>query len=389
MPFLSLMSTKGRSEAALDELAEQLASRWSGPTDLVVVFFSAHHLDDAEAVAQRLHAILKPRALIGCPGETIVGGDREIENAPALSVWVGTWGQAVKITPYHLTFEQTPDGVTLLGYPDALEEADAADTLVLALGDPFTFPTDEFLQQMNDDKPGIPVVGGMASGGQQPGVNRLLLGDQVVAQGAVGVVLQGDLKFHSIVSQGCRPIGKPFLVTKAHHNIMQELGGKPALGQLQQLFQELTPRDRQLVQQGLHVGRVINEYQDGFQRGDFLVRNVMGIDQESGGIAITDRVRVGQTLQFHVRDADTADEDLRLLLQMNRAAMKNPAAALLFSCNGRGTRFFQQSDHDARAIRGELGPIPLTGFFAMGELGPVGGKNFIHGFTASVVVFEE
>ena len=389
MPFLSLMSTKGRSEAALDELAEQLASRWSGPTDLVVVFFSAHHLDDAEAVAQRLHAILKPRALIGCPGETIVGGDREIENAPALSVWVGTWGQAVKITPYHLTFEQTPDGVTLLGYPDALEEADAADTLVLALGDPFTFPTDEFLQQMNDDKPGIPVVGGMASGGQQPGVNRLLLGDQVVAQGAVGVVLQGDLKFHSIVSQGCRPIGKPFLVTKAHHNIMQELGGKPALGQLQQLFQELTPRDRQLVQQGLHVGRVINEYQDGFQRGDFLVRNVMGIDQESGGIAITDRVRVGQTLQFHVRDADTADEDLRLLLQMNRAAMKNPAAALLFSCNGRGTRFFQQSDHDARAIRGELGPIPLTGFFAMGELGPVGGKNFVHGFTASVVVFEE
>ena len=389
MPFLSLMSTKGRSEAALDELAEQLASRWPGPTDLVVVFFSAHHLDDAEAVAQRLHAILKPRALIGCPGETIVGGDREIENAPALSVWVGTWGQAVKITPYHLTFEQTPDGVTLLGYPDALEEADAADTLVLALGDPFTFPTDEFLQQMNDDKPGIPVVGGMASGGQQPGVNRLLLGDQVVAQGAVGVVLQGDLKFHSIVSQGCRPIGKPFLVTKAHHNIMQELGGKPALGQLQQLFQELTPRDRQLVQQGLHVGRVINEYQDGFQRGDFLVRNVMGIDQESGGIAITDRVRVGQTLQFHVRDADTADEDLRLLLQMNRAAMKNPAAALLFSCNGRGTRFFQQSDHDARAIRGELGPIPLTGFFAMGELGPVGGKNFVHGFTASVVVFDE
>ena len=143
------------------------------------------------------------------------------------------------------------------------------------------------------------------------------------------------------------------------------------------------------VEQGLHVGRVISEYQETFERGDFLVRNVMGVDKSTGGIAVTDFVRVGQTMQFHVRDAATADEDLRLLLRMSRTALPAPAGGLLFSCNGRGTRLFPAPDHDARALREELGPIPLAGFFAMGELGPVGGANFVHGFTASMVLFEE
>jgi small ligand-binding sensory domain FIST len=162
------------------------------------------------------------------------------------------------------------------------------------------------------------------------------------------------------------------------------------LAQLQQLWQELSPADQQLFQHGLHVGRVINEYQGDFQRGDFLVRNVMQIDRPSGALAITDRVRVGQTVQFHVRDANTADEDLHALLQMDlHAHQARPAGALLFTCNGRGTRLFSEPHHDARVIRAEAGQVPLAGFFAAGELGPVGGHNFIHGFTASVVLFED
>jgi small ligand-binding sensory domain FIST len=181
------------------------------------------------------------------------------------------------------------------------------------------------------------------------------------------------------------------VITKGHDNVIAELGGKPPLRQLQEMWPELSPGDRQLMQRGgLHVGRVINEYQGEFHPGDFLIRNLLGVDQESGALAITERVRVGQTVQFHVRDAATADEDLRALLRLDRGAHpKRPAAALLFSCNGRGTRLFAEPDHDARAVRAEAGELPLAGFFAQGELGPVGGQNFIHGFTASVALFEE
>jgi small ligand-binding sensory domain FIST len=180
------------------------------------------------------------------------------------------------------------------------------------------------------------------------------------------------------------------IITQAQENIVAELGGQPPLVRLQQLWQELSPRDQQLFQRGLHIGRVINEYQGQFQRGDFLVRNVLGLDRETGSLAITDNVRVGQTVQFHVRDAETADEDLHALLQADgRSHDKRPGGALVFTCNGRGTRLFSEPHHDARVVRAEVGAVPLAGFFAMGELGPVGGQNFIHGFTASVVLFEE
>jgi small ligand-binding sensory domain FIST len=158
------------------------------------------------------------------------------------------------------------------------------------------------------------------------------------------------------------------------------------LQHLQDLWLTMTPRDHQLVQQGLMLGLAISEYRDSFGRGDFLVRHLIGMDREKGAIAVGDRVRVGQTVQFHVRDADSADEDLRLMLA---ATGRGSRGALLFSCNGRGTRLFGQPDHDAKAVYQALGDIPLAGFFAQGELGPVGGQNFIHGFTASLVLFQE
>jgi small ligand-binding sensory domain FIST len=217
-----------------------------------------------------------------------------------------------------------------------------------------------------------------------------LFGGEIRDQGAVGVVLQGPLGLRTIVSQGCRPIGRPMVITKAEDNMIHELGGRSALEQLRELWQTLSAEDQKLLQQGLHIGRVISEYQDEFQRGDFLVRNVMHLDRSSGALFITDQVRVGQTVQFHVRDAATADEDLHALLQLDVSAHeKKPSGALLFSCNGRGSRLFAQPNHDASVIHAEVGAIPLAGFFAQGELGPVGGQNFIHGFTASVALFEE
>ena len=228
-------------------------------------------------------------------------------------------------------------------------------------------------------------MGGNASGGHQPGNNRLALGSEIWETGAVGVLIEGPVRIRTVVSQGCRPIGHPLIVTRTEKNLVRELGRRPALEVFQEIFEDLEPSDQRRVLTGLHLGRVINEYQERFNRGDFLVRNVLGATEE-GAIAITDQLRVGQTVQFHVRDADSADEDLRELLLS--AQNSKPAAALLFSCNGRGTRLFNSADHDVSLIHEILGKIPVAGFFAMGEIGPIGGRNFLHGFTASIVLFE-
>jgi small ligand-binding sensory domain FIST len=390
MPFAAALSTQPETASALAQVCGQAASQLPGPADLAVFFFSPHHARAAAVLAAEANRRLGPRCLLGCVAETVIGNDREVEQQPALSLFLGTWAKKVEIDPFHLVLERTPDGPSLLGWPDALAAADPQQAAILLLGDPFSFPTDLFLQEVNADARGLRVMGGMASGIRGPGQCRLLQGGEAHEGGAVGVLMRGPIGLRPIVSQGCRPIGRHLVVTRAEDNVIYELGGRPPLVVLQEMWPSLTPREQELFQQGLHVGRVLNEYQGEFQRGDFLVRNVIGLDRESGALAITERVRVGQTVQFHVRDADTADEDLHALLQLDLAAhIAKPAGALVFSCNGRGTRLFPAPDHDARAIRAEAGAIPLAGFFAQGELGPVGGQNFIHGFTASVALFEE
>ncbi|MCI0460388.1 MAG: FIST C-terminal domain-containing protein [Gemmataceae bacterium] len=358
---------------------------------MALLFYSPHHRAATAGLATAAQERLGGRCLLGCPGESIVGNDREIERAPALSLWLARWAHSVSLTPFHLVHEETPEGHSLLGWPYELHEAsDPARQLLLVLADGYTFPVDAFLHEVNDAHRGLRVVGGMASGLRGPGQCQLLLGERTVDRGAVGVLLQGDIKVRSVVSQGCRPIGSHMVITRARDNVILELSGKPPLRHLEQLHSEMSPAERELMRHGLHVGRVINEYQGEFQRGDFLIRNLIGLDSSSGAIAITDRVRVGQTVQFQVRDAASADEDLHALLQIDLSAHEAaPAGALLFTCNGRGTRLFPEPNHDAQAVRQEAGPIPLAGFFAQGELGPVGGQNFIHGYTASVVLFED
>jgi small ligand-binding sensory domain FIST len=390
MPFAAALSVVADTDPALDAVCRSALEPLAGTPDLALVFFSPHHAAKADTIASTLSERLGAKCLLGCVGEAIVGNGREVEHKPAISLWLARWARPVEMEPFDLELEQTPDGYSLMGWPDGMVTAEPSTSAVLLLGDPTTFPADLFLRQVNENHPGLRVAGGMASGMRQEGECRLILNGRVLEGGAIGVLLQGQIGMRGIVSQGCRPIGRPMVVTKAEENLILELSGKPPLAQLQEVWQNLGPRDQKLFERGLHVGRVINEYQDQFQRGDFLVRNVLGLDRDSGALAITERVRVGQTMQFHVRDADTADEDLHALLQLHVCAHeKRPAGALLFTCNGRGSRLFKQPDHDAGTIRQEIGEVPLAGFFAAGELGPVGGQNFIHGFTASVVLFEE
>jgi small ligand-binding sensory domain FIST len=390
MSFAAALSTAAATSQALDEVCREAMAALGGTPDLALVFYSPHHLRSAGQLMEVLPDRLKARGFLGCSAVAVVGNDREIEEQPAMSLWLARWNKRVDIETFHLTLEQTSDGYSLLGWPDSISDADPSQSTLMLLGDPFTFATDTFLDQINETHGGIRVMGGMASAAQGPGQNRLLRDKQIVKEGGVGVLIKGPIRIRSIVSQGCRPIGRPLVITKAQENIILELSGRPPLFHLQQLWQELKPEEQKLVQEGLHVGRVINEYQEKFQRGDFLVRNVLGVDQDTGALAITDLIRVGQTIQFHVRDAATADEDLRALLQMDlKSNEKKPGGSLLFTCNGRGSRLFGEPHHDAKAIQQEVGPLPLAGFFAAGELGPVGGKNFIHGFTASVMMFED
>lgn len=380
--FASALSTSPKTESAVDEVCSLAGQELAARADLAVVFFSPHHSPQAETICGEITRRLSPGCLLGCSGESIVGNDQEIEGDPALALWLA-FLPGVTLRPLELEFSNTRDGGTLLGWPDDLSESWPAGSALILLADPFSFPADWLLARLNEDHPGVPVLGGMASGAASPGRNRLIAGNKVAASGAVGALVHGAIEIRAVVSQGCRPIGRPYVVTRAEHNVIAELSGKPPLLQLQELFDELTPYDQQLVQRGLHVGLVINEYQDHFDRGDFLIRNCIGADRETGALAIGDYLRTGQTVQFHVRDSQTADEDLRELL----AQAGGGAGALLFTCNGRGTRLFDVAHHDAAVVREILGKIPLAGFFAQGEMGPIGGKNFLHGFTASTAVF--
>ena len=383
MRCASALSTDRDTKKAFSEIVDRVADGLGGePGTVAVAFVSRHHAD----LLGRLGSLVRERGIashvLGVTGESIVGTGREVEGEPAASLWAIRLPASIAIRPLRLTWGPVSN------LPLEARSWGEAGRTVLLLGDPFSYPADRLFEAMEKAAPGLRVVGGMASGSNTPGGNRLLLNDEVFPDGAVGLALDGPIEVRTVVSQGCRPIGRPMIVTKAEENVIRELGRRPAIDVLRETYASLDEADQALVREGMHVGRVINEYQETFGAGDFLVRNVMGAD-DAGGIAITDSVRVGQTVQFHVRDAESADADLYELLARDRAAhLDQPVAGgLLFTCNGRGLRLFRTASHDARAIAEAYGPIPLAGFFAMGELGPVGGKNFVHGFTASLALF--
>ena len=385
--FLTAYSTNEDTADAIAQVCEEVRVQLAGAADLVFVFSSPHHAGELERIAAAVGEATRTQNVLGCTGESIVAGEREIEGAPAIVVWVAQM-PGVCVRPFHVSFEGNADGGMFTGWPRDLADGPPAASTLLLLGDPFSFPADVLISQLNDRATVVPVVGGMASGGWGPGQNRLLLGREIFDEGAVAAVIDGPVRIRTIVSQGCRPIGRPFVVTRSDRHVILELAGQTAMQRLHEVYETLDEREKKLVQSGLHVGRVLSEYQDEFRRGDFLVRNVVGADPKSGAIAIGDYVKTGATVQFHIRDADTADDDLRAMLADAMDEGATPAGALLFTCNGRGTRLFTEENHDARCVQAAFNGVPLAGFFAQGELGPVQRKNFLHGFTASVALFE-
>src|SRR5215213_2069996 len=382
LTFGAAISTAPDHAQALDEVIPAALEQLGGTPDLVVCFFSMEHADAAGGIALSLSERTGTANILGCTAQGVIGDGREVEGEPGLAVWLARL-PGVEVRPFGLRV--LPLEVGIGGWPD-LPDGDQASVLLLA--DPFTFPADSFLERLNAEQPGLPVIGGMVSGSTEPGRHRLLNGTEVIDGGAAGVALIGPVDLRAVVSQGCRPVGAPFAVTRGEGNVVHELGGQPAVSRLRQMLAALDPREHELLRGGgLQVGQVIDEHKASFDRGDFLVRGLLGADPETGSIAVADTVEVGQTLQFHVRDAAAAHEDLELLLAP--VAAWRPRGVLLFSCNGRGRGFFGEPDHDAARVAAATAEAPMAGFFAQGELGPIGGRNFLHTFTASMAVFCE
>ena len=380
------LSTEADPRTGAVEAAAKVAGRLEGArVDLAVVFASGSHLADPETTVASVHDALAPDVLIGCGAGGVVGDGREIEGGTAVSVWAAAFENGI-VSTFHAEVTEVEDGVAVAGVPD-LQGAGGA----LLLPDPYSFPTDAVLAEMAGRAPGVPILGGLSSARTLRGQAALFLGEQVVPGGAIGVRFDG-VELLPCVSQGATPIGPELEITSGDGRLIKELGGRPALGALRAVLEGLGDAERRMLAQGMLLGIVVEGGLgdgDEHRHGDFLVRSVLGGDPETGTIAIGATIEEGQAVRIHARDARSADRDLNDALELRRRALGDdaPAGALMFTCNGRGRGMFGLPDHDAAAVAGALGDIPTAGFFAAGEIGPVGGESFLHGFTATVAVF--
>jgi small ligand-binding sensory domain FIST len=372
-------------DAGVDAFAEAAgrAALGLGGTgaDLAVVFGGAPNLDHLEDGLRIVRDRTRATAVIGCGAQGVVAGGRELERG-GVAVWAASMPGAT-VEPFHL--RAVPAGesrVALVGLP----EADGADVLIL-LADPYSFPVEPLLDQLGYDYPGLPIVGGIASSGGGPGAGALLHDRAVAHDGAVGAVLRG-VEIHPCVSQGARPVGPEMVITACEGNVIQDLASRPALVRMREAIGELDAEERALASRGLLLGIVIDANRPEYERGDFLVRGILGADHDRGSITVGEAVRTGQVVRLQVRDGASADADLRAALARELNSLDQPpAGTLVFTCNGRGRGMFGAPDHDASALDEAFAGAPAAGFFCAGEIGPVGARNFLHGFTATLAIF--
>lgn len=396
-------------------VGEDVLERLGGEPNFAIAFMTHPHIEQCGDLSRTLRSKFGSAVVIGVSASGVIAGGVEIEKSPAISVFAGKFG------------DQITSGVRVKAFTDEeLTVVDSNETArsewtstmglaqdtrcVLLFADPTSVPMLTLMPWFNaaTGQYGVPIAGGMASGGTKPGSNVIMLNDRVRRHGLVGLSISGDIRVDTMLSQGCRPFGPTFVVTKAHRNMIQELGGKRALDAIQDVVGQLNEEQREVAGRGLFVGLVVDENKPRFGRGDFVMRAVVGIERESGAVAIADFPKVGQTVRLHVRDAATAREDLELLLDAQKL-YEPPAGALLVACNQRGEKFFEGYHRDAEIVQRAFGfrrggetagagkildpagetTVPQAGFLASGEIGPLGGRSFVHGLTACAVFFRE
>jgi len=384
MAFAASMSEHPLATHAIGEVIGDVLEQLGEGPDLAVLFVTGAFAGATEDLANAVRVLLKPKSLVGATAVSVLSGPREVEGRAAVVLFAASWGGRLRTgrdgaRAVRFDAEREGDGWRLTGTDDVATDG---ATLIL-LADPFSFPVDGFLEEITRRAPGLTVIGGLASAANGSGGNRLVADDVVISQGAVGLYLPPGVPVRALVSQGCRPVGEPLVVTRSRDNLIEEIAGVPALDRLLDTAERASPEDRALMARALQLGIVLDESQESFGPGDFLIRAVLGADRENRAVAVTTDVSVGSTVQFQVRDRDSADQDLRATL-----VDATGQAALVFTCTARGVDLFGEPDHDASAVFEHVDGGATAGMFCAGEVGPVGGQPFLHAFTTSILLFE-
>ena len=390
MKWASSVSELPNLDQAIDECITGLSSTLGdAQPDLAVVFISPHFESEYSKVVELIAQGLGPVKIFGCSGGGIIGDGVEVEQRHGISITAASLPD-VEITEFHLDGSGLPD---LDAGPSSWEEllgvSNDQEPQFVVLADPFSFPVQNLLMGLDFAFPQSAKIGGLASGADSQGGNALFLGGQMHNSGAIGLALQGNITVDTVVAQGCRPIGQLMHITESRRNLLLGLDGQTPLNVLKELFQTMNDRDQALMQNSLFLGVVMDEFLDAPKQGDFLIRNVVGMDAKTGTLAIGEELKEGQMVQFHLRDADTSSADLTAVLE--RFATDNREnqvqGALLFSCLGRGQYLYGHPNHDSDIFHEKIGEVPLGGFFCNGEIGPVSGTTFLHGYTSSFGIF--
>jgi small ligand-binding sensory domain FIST len=388
MKWATTISRKSSFEDAVLECAEGIARELGpGPVSLALAFVTPHFASFYPRLYGLLSRYLEPETFLGCSGGGVIGDGEEVEHAPAVTL-IAARLPGVRLTPFYVS-GPLPD---LDGPPDAWERLigvraqDEPQFVILA--DPFSSRPEVLLAGLDYAFPSSPKIGGLASGATSPGLNALFLDEETFTEGSVGIALSGNVAIDTVVAQGCRPVGELMRITSCRGNFLYELDGEPALEVLRELFSALDERDRHLASTALFVGVLMDEFREEPQVGDFLIRNLIGVDPHRGAIAVGENLQEGMRVRFHLRDARTSSEDLHAMLKSYEKALpENVSGALLFSCLGRGEGLYGRPNFDTGVFREYLGDVPVGGFFCNGEIGPVGGTTFLHGYTSSFGLF--
>lgn len=390
MKWASVLSEQSSLESAVAECSARLQEKFGAdPIDLAFLFVSPHFASGFARLPEMFLKRAPIKTFIGCSAAGIIGAGHEVEQRPALSLTAGRL-PGVEMKVFHLNDQDLPD---MDAGPRAWEKAlgveARADPQFVLLADPFSFRAENLTIGLDYAFPKSAKVGGLASGARGPGGNVLYAGGQAFFEGAVGVALSGDIVLDTVVAQGCRPIGSTLQITEVHDNVLLALNGQPPLQVLQEIYHALGQKDRELLQTSLFLGFLTNPLKMEINQEDFLIRNIIGVDSQRGSLVIGAELRVGQTVQFHLRDAETSADDLEQALSryILRQGPSSLESALLFSCLGRGMHLYGRPDHDTDLFRSHAGPIPLGGFFCNGEIGPIGGTTYLHGYTSCFGIF--
>ncbi len=376
-------------EGTIAQWAEKLRSSLAAPkVSLGLIFLAPRLFEQAPQILEIVQLHARVPLLVGCSSQALIAGSEEIEDNAGICLGLYHLPGA-DLRAFHFKQEHV-DESTGAAYWHHETDIDSNSTNGwLAFADPFNMDCDSWLRSWNEAYAPLPVLGGLASGDFSARATQLYLNREVYEEGVIVISIGGDLALESVISQGCTPIGETWTITKADQNFIYEIGNRPAYTVLAETFSHLPPDEQKKTQGNVFIGLVVNEYLDEFKRGDFLIRNLIGADPSTGVLAVGAFPRPGQTMQFQRRDAAAANEDMMALLNRAHEQLKERTVygGCLCSCNGRGSHLFGYPSHDAGLVQRRLGPVALTGFFCNGEIGPVGEKNFLHGWTASLALF--